>query len=150
MSGSDTENESSDTNTVNENSELNTADENDGAEENTNTYAYDNIMLNIARKNNEFRRIKGEDITGFDATYTTGYCEAFYEQDLLKADSSGFLNQTIISRVNGKAAPIDLLSDAIKKQHADGSPEIKALRANMSQIRNDIVASAQANEAVGE
>ena len=106
-------------------------------------------MLSVARNNNEFRRIKGEDITGFDETYAIGYCEAFYEKDLTKADSDGFLNQTIISRVNGKAAPIDLLSEAITKEHSTETT-VTTLRKNISQLRQDIEASAQMAEAAGE
>ena len=132
------------TNSANENSEQ----QHDDTEAINNTdmtetiHEHENILFNIAQKNKEFKRIKGEDITGFDDTYTVGYCEAFYNKDLAKADSDGFLNQLIISRVNGKAAPIDLLSEAISKEH-EKETTATVLRKNMMQLRQDIEASAE-------
>lgn len=64
------------------------------------------------------RFVSASDITGKDSTYGAQYCETFYQQDLDQADSEGFLEQMITSRVNDSAAPIDVLSETVKKEHS--------------------------------
>lgn len=85
----------------------------------------------------KLKAITGMDITGMDETYAAGYCEEFYLKDLENADSQGFLEQLIIARANGGAAPIDLLSDAISREHSKDNPA-SMLRRNMNDIRNNI------------
>lgn len=82
-------------------------------------------------------KISSADITGLDETYTAGYCEAFYNQELENANSEGFLEQLIAARANGGAAPIDLLSEAITREHKQDNPA-DVLRSSLHDIRSDI------------
>lgn len=85
----------------------------------------------------KLRRVSGADITGLDATYTSGYCEGMYTAELMNADSENFLEQLIIARANNGAAPIDLLSEAISREHAKDNPA-NMLRKHLEDIRGDI------------
>jgi len=80
------------------------------------------------------KRISGEDITGKDETYAVNYCELFYDQELENADSEGFLEKLILSRANETAAPIDLLSEAIQREHTKDTP-VNTLRSGLAEIR---------------
>lgn len=86
----------------------------------------------------EIKRITGCDITGQDNTYSVNYCEAFYDKELENADSEGFLEKVIASRVNGTAAPIDLLSEAVKREHSGGNTTTNILRSQLSDMRESI------------
>lgn len=83
------------------------------------------------------RKISGAEITGLDDTYAAGYCEAFYDKDLAEADSEGFLEKIIMARANEGAAPIDLLAEAIMREHADDNPASRLCQ-QMQDIRADI------------
>lgn len=93
-----------------------------------------NVNRSFARK---LKMVSGADITGLDETYAAGYCEGLYDKEIENADSDGFLEKLIIARANEKAAPIDLLSEAITKEHEKDTP-INRLRYNMSNIRENI------------
>jgi hypothetical protein len=90
-------------------------------------------IINIPKS---VRRLQGSDITGKDATYTAGYCDSFYDNEIKNVDSDGFLEKLIISRVNEKAAPIDLLSEAIEKEHSKNTPA-NTLRRNIAELREN-------------
>jgi hypothetical protein len=82
------------------------------------------------------KKLRGSDITGKDETYAAGYCDVFYDNEIKNADSEGFLEKLIISRVNEKAAPIDLLSEAISREHSKNTPA-NTLRRNIANIREN-------------
>ena len=82
------------------------------------------------------KKLHGSDITGKDETYAAGYCDVFYDNEIKNADSEGFLEKLIISRVNEKAAPIDLLSEAISREHSKNTPA-NTLRRNIANIREN-------------
>jgi hypothetical protein len=85
----------------------------------------------------KLKTVSGADITGLDETYALGYCEELYDKEIENADSDGFLEKMIISRVNSKAAPIDLLSEAITREHEKDTPA-NWLRNNMSNMRENL------------
>ena len=87
-------------------------------------------------KKKSIRKISVADITGTDPTYAAGYCEGFYDDELAHADSEGFLEQLVISRVNSKAAPIDVLAEAVAHEHDKDNPA-NLLRTNLSNIREN-------------
>jgi len=84
------------------------------------------------------RRIKGSDITGFDETYTIGYCEELYNKAIENAEPDGLLDQVIISRLNAKAAPIDLLSETLIKEH-DQAAVANWERLKMAEMRQSVM-----------
>lgn len=86
------------------------------------------------------KRLSGEDITGKDETYAVNYCELFYDKELENADSEGFLEKLILSRANETAAPIDLLSEAIQREHVKDTP-VNTLRSNLADMRKSAEAS---------
>ena len=91
------------------------------------------------------RKMNASDITGIDETYAAGYCEAFYDKELEDADSQGFLEMCIAARANGGAAPIDLLSEALDREHAKTNPS-NILRRAMGDMRVDIEKAAAMGE----
>ena len=94
------------------------------------------VATTIINMPKNVRRLHGSDITGKDATYAAGYCDSFYDNDIKNVDSEGFLEKLIISRANEKAAPIDLLSEAIAKEYSKNTPA-NTLRRNIAEIREN-------------
>lgn len=114
-----------------------------GNTKNTSKKQHENSDIQDARRNEvqfksrKLKTLSGADITGFDETYSANYCEAFYNNEIENADSEGFLEKLIIARANETAAPIDLLSEAITREHSKDTATNK-LRKNIEEIKESI------------
>lgn len=108
---------------------------NNEAEEGNNKPEADNSNAKIYSR--KLKRIKASDITGLDETYGAAYCEGLYEKELMNADSEGFLNKMIIARANEKSAPIDLLSEAISREHSKNT-NANWLRLKIAEVQQNI------------
>ena len=81
----------------------------------------------------QLSKVSGSDITGLDETYSINYCEAYYNVELERADSTGFLDKIIMSRTTNSASPIDLLAEKVTKEH-QLEKAVKAEHQNNTQI----------------
>lgn len=102
------------------------------------------------------RRLKGSDLTGIDETYTLEYYVGLYQDELDKADATGFADQLIRSRAGQGTAPIAIMDEAMTRLVAavnksnNAKSQGTALRSSLLEMAAAVAEAAGKLEALQE